>query len=40
MNRVSIGRHCGAQSTHLDAYKGIEANDVLDEVRTLARSPK
>lgn len=40
MNRVSIGRHCCAQSTHLDASKGIVANDVLDEVRTLARSLK
>lgn len=27
MNRVSIGRHCCAQSTHLGAYAGVVAGD-------------
>jgi trehalose synthase len=37
MNRVVIGRHCCAQSTHLASYQGIVAAEVLDEITTLAR---
>jgi trehalose synthase len=40
MNRVSIGRHCCAQSTFLEAYKGIVTDELLEEVRTLARALK
>jgi len=38
MNRVSLGRHCCAQSTHLEAYAGVVADALLDEVRALARA--
>lgn len=40
MNRVAIGRHCCAQSTRLESFKGVVADEMLDEVRTLTRSLK
>ncbi|MEE9124601.1 MAG: hypothetical protein V3U14_08960 [candidate division NC10 bacterium] len=40
MNRVSIGRHCCAQSTHLESFRGLIADEMLEEVRTLARELK
>ncbi len=40
MNRVSIGRHCCAQSTHLESFRGLIAGEMLEEVRTLARELK
>jgi trehalose synthase len=37
MNRVAMGRHCCAQSTHLESFRGLMADEMLEEVRTLAR---
>ncbi len=40
MNRVAIGRHCCAQSTHIESYRGIVAEELLDELGTLTRDLK
>lgn len=40
MNRVSIGRHCCAQSTHLESFRGLITDELLEEVRTLAHDLK
>jgi trehalose synthase len=37
LKRVSIGRHYGAQSTTLEAYKTLVGEALLDELQTLAR---
>jgi len=36
MNRVAVGRHYGAQSTNLQAYRGLIGDELLDEIRELA----
>lgn len=40
MNRVSMGRHCCAQSTHLESFRGMIADEMLEQVQALARGLK
>ena len=38
LKRVAVGRHYGAKSTTLDAYRTVVGDSLLDELRDLARS--